>query len=503
MRSRRRRPVLSLVIALSVAAGVVAASCVPAPASVSAAQLATTGYVGATLVDGTGAAPVADAVLVVEDGRIACAGSRDECAIPEGADTVDLAGRWITPGLIDAHVHFAQTAWADGRPDGMSVTDDFPYEQVVASQRDGAATTYRSYLCSGVTGVFDVGGFPWSWALRDDAEEGVRVGEDDAALPPPHVAAAGPLLTWVPARMSLPAEQVMVQVTEPEQARDAVAYVAANDSDAVKIWFLGVREGGDGPTAEQVDAWVRAAGQEAAARDVPLIVHATSLREAKVAVQAGAHLLVHSVSDQPVDEEFLRLAREQGTIYTPTLIVGENWWAMSRSAFTGDEPSLDDPNGCIDRDTRNKILSTPEYGDHPNIQRMSAETVAARDEREAQQNELMAANLRRVHEAGITVTMGTDAGNPFTVHGPSVYAELERMQAAGLPAADVVVMATRNGARAMGREDQIGTLEAGKIADFLVLTEDPTADVAAFRSVTDVARAGVVVPVEQLSFDER
>jgi imidazolonepropionase-like amidohydrolase len=86
--------------------------------------------------------------------------------------------------------------------------------------------------------------------------------------------------------------------------------------------------------------------------------------------------------------------------------------------------------------------------------------------------------------------VATDAGNPLTLHGPSIFSEMEAMQAAGLEAPDIIVMATRNGARAMGRPGDFGTLEAGKLADLLVLAEDPRTDVRAFRSLTHVMRGG-------------
>ena len=475
-------------------------ACGPAPTP--APEPGAIAYVGATVVDGTGAEPVPDAVLVVRDGRIECVGSEVECPLPADAGTVDLGGLWIAPGLVDAHVHFAQTAWADGRPDGLNVTDDYPYAAVVAGQRDNVTTTYRSYLCSGVTAVFDVGGFPWSWALRDDVEEGVTVqGSADATIAPPHVAAAGPLLTWVPARMSLPAEQVMVQIDDEAEGREAVGYLADFESDAVTVWFLSVPESDpDAPSPEQVDARVMAIGEEARRRGRPLIVHATSLREAKVALRAGASLLVHSVNDEPVDEEFLALALDRGTIYTPTLLVGEHSSSMYVHALAGETPSIDDPNGCVDPATREKIRSTPDYIEQVTV-RFSPEGVEARAERNRRASNVMADNLRRIHQAGITVAMGTDAGNPLTVHGPSVYVEMEQMQAAGLTAADIVVMATRNGARAMGRQADLGTLEAGKLADFIVLRDDPTEDVAAFRSISQVARAGTLVSVADLAFD--
>ena len=111
----------------------------------------------------------------------------------------------------------------------------------------------------------------------------------------------------------------------------------------------------------------------------------------------------------------------------------------------------------------------------------------------------MAENLRRVHAAGGTIVVATDAGNPLTLHGPSIHNEMEAMQAAGLPANDIIVMATRNGARAMRREQDFGTLEAGKLADLLVLAEDPRANVRAFRSLLYVMRGGKLYRQEQLA----
>jgi len=102
----------------------------------------------------------------------------------------------------------------------------------------------------------------------------------------------------------------------------------------------------------------------------------------------------------------------------------------------------------------------------------------------------MEANLRRLLREGIPIAMGTDAGNPGTVHGPSVYRELEAMQAAGMPPAAVLAAATRNGAIAMGIDRDAGTLEPGKRADLIVLDADPTADAASFRQVRMVMRNG-------------
>ncbi|HEY0783604.1 MAG TPA: hypothetical protein VGE98_14185, partial [Thermoanaerobaculia bacterium] len=144
--------------------------------------------VGATLLDGNGGAPVADSAVVLRDGKIDCAGTRAACPVPEGVQTLDLTGKFLTPGLIDAHVHFSQTGWADGRPDSLDLREQFPYDQTEAGLEAHPERFGRSYLCSGVTSVFDVGGYPWTLNLPGWAEPRTDM---------PHVASAGPLLsTW-------------------------------------------------------------------------------------------------------------------------------------------------------------------------------------------------------------------------------------------------------------------------------------------------------------------
>ena len=114
---------------------------------------------------------------------------------------------------------------------------------------------------------------------------------------------------------------------------------------------------------------------------------------------------------------------------------------------------------------------------------------------------MMAANLKRVYEAGIPIALSTDAGNPGTLHGISIYDELEAMQQAGISPTDIIPMATRNGALAMERADDFGTLEVGKMADLIVLEKDPSMDASNFRSITHVMRGGLIRPVN-VPFDK-
>ena len=437
--------------------------------------------VGATLIDGTGRAPVVDAAVVLRDGRIECAGSREACPVPEGIDVTDLGGRWVVPGLIDAHVHFSQTGWADGRPDALDVREAHPYERVQAALRAHPERFFRSYLCSGVTAVYDVGGYPWTWELRERAERDTRA---------PHVAASGPLLSTWDFWLNLPGERQFIYLSDEAAARAGVRYLASHGADAAKVWFIPVQE----RAFEEMAKVVSVAGEEARALGLPLIVHATGLQEAKAALQAGASLLVHGVWDAPVDQEFLDLALRNRTIYCPTLTVSGGYQRMSEAVLSSQPPAVHDPNRCLDRETLARIGETATLGAH----RVDAARVAARNARQVERDRLAASNLRRVRDAGVPIAMGTDAGNPLTVHGPSVYAEMEAMQAAGLSPMEVLVASTSGAARAMRREAELGALQAGKAADLLVLTADPTVDIANLRQIESVVRGGVMRRLEEL-----
>ena len=442
--------------------------------------------VGGTLIDGTGAEPVANAVVIAEDGKIVCAGGPGDCRVPGGMQTVDLSGHWITPGLVDGHVHFSQTGWADGRPDSMDLRAIHPYPKVQQRLESQPEVFWRSYLCSGVTAVFDVGGYPWTWDLRRRASLDSRA---------PHIAAAGPLLSTLDFWLNLEGERQFIHLADAAAAENGVRYLASSGTDAVKVWFIPTR---DKDKQSEFDAAVMAAGSATKERGVPMIAHATNLREAKVALQAGAHLLVHSVRDQPVDDEFLELARANGTFYNPTLIVGDGYWRMFESANAEDPPAIDDPNGCVDEATLQRVRSTAGLAKEHERLRMTEEQAEMFRQQIAGHEKVSAENLLKVHQAGIPIVMGTDAGNPLTLHGPSVYAEMEAMQAAGLTPMDVLIASTRNGALAMGKGDRIGTVEVGKIADLLVVAADPLADIANLRQVRYVMRGGEWRPLDEL-----
>ena len=435
--------------------------------------------VGGTVIDGTGRPALANAVVVVTGDRIACVGSASHCRVPTGAPILDITGRFITPGLVDAHVHFSQTGWVDGRPDGLAAPSLYPYPETARALRANPARWYRSYLCSGITAVYDVGGHPWTTALPARAER------DPMA---PHVRAAGPLITHA-GRSALNVDDeiyTFLPMATSADAQRSVAKLKAMGASAVKVWYLAPQP----VRREELDARMLEVGAAAKAAGLDLIVHATGLREAKVALKAGAVLLVHSVEDQTVDQEFLELLKRNRATYAPTLVVGRNATRASVSIALGEQYPVDDPGRCVDSNTVAKVANVAPLRSLVPEERRSPELLYRRLEGAGARGAVMAENLRRVHASGGTIVTATDAGNPLTLHGPSIYNEMEAMQAAGLSASDIIVMATRNGAHTMRRLSDFGTLEAGKIADLLVLAEDPRADVRAFRSLAYVMRAG-------------
>ena len=445
---------------VALGAWLVAAAATPVPAQ--------TAFVGATLIDGTGRAPVARAVVVVEDGRIVAAGAEASVAIPLAAERIDLSGKWLLPGFIDAHVHFFQSGGAYTRPDILDLRHVRPYADEIATIQANLRATLARTLAAGITAVVDVGGPMWNFRVR-----ALAAGEPLA----PRVAVAGPLLTpYLPPALAA-ADPPMVLIATPEQARAEVRRQLAQDPDLVKIWF--VRPAADlGPQL----TWVRAAIDEAHTAGVRVAVHATDLRVARAAVLAGADLLAHSVQDRPIDGELLALMRARGVVYVPTFAVAEGYARVMglHAVPTPLELRIGDPAAL------RSFREVAEMG-----REVHRGQVRQREPRRT--HPVRAANLAAVQAAGVTVAAGSDAGNIGTLHGPGLHRELELMVAdGGLTPMQALVAATRGSAVFMGRSNDLGTIEAGKIADFLILDADPLADIRNTQTIFRVVKGGVV-----------
>ncbi|PYQ55376.1 MAG: amidohydrolase [Acidobacteria bacterium] len=457
---------------MRLSAALVAASlALAAPAARPAMAAGGFAIVGATVLDGTGAPARPDAVLVVEGDRITALGSRAEVPLPKGIRIVDGRGKWVMPGLVDAHVHFFQSGGAYTRPDVIDLRGHRTYEQEIAGVKQRLSQTFARYLLSGVTSVVDAGGPMWNFEVREVAARTTLA---------PRVAVAGPLVSTV-ARPQLDlGDPPIVKVGSPAEARALVQREAGRRPDFIKIWFI--QRAGDDPAAGR--ALLDAVVDESRRAGLRVAVHATELAGARAAVDAGAAILVHSVFDMPVDDAFVAAVRDRGVLCVPTLFVvkGYDLVLSGRFAPTAAERRLGDPDALRSFD---EIKGFPEFKGEG---RATADKMVATGQ----------ANLVRLAAAGARIAVGTDAGNIGTLHGPSIFRELRLMVDAGLSPAQVLSAATLGGARVMGREALLGTLAAGKVADLLVLDGDPTADLSVLESPRDVVKGGRFLDGQEL-----
>jgi len=435
------------------------------------AQAVPQAYLGATLVN-PGQEPVADAVVVVQDGRILAAGPRRSVAIPAGAQRFEVQGKWIIPGLIDSHVHFFQSGGVYTRPDGLDLRAYRSYEEEQALIRRDLPLTLARYLRCGITGVVDMGGPNWNFQVRDQAAK--------TALAP-RVWVAGPLFTPGPLKgrdggphfLTTGADPAVIAGTTPEAARLEVRRQAALKTDFIKIW---VSEGPTTPVQQAVY-------DEAKVLGLKVAVHSTSLAGATEAVRAGASILVHSVIDQPLPDQLLADMKARGVVLIPTLVVFRGGRMIRARRFTFDpwEYELADP----------AVMGTLFHPLHLPLKLDEAALKTIQEGQAWVPGAVMLDNLRRLVRAGVTVAAGTDAGNPGTFHGASYFTELRLMAQAGLTPREILVCATLNGALMLGREGDLGSVAAGKRADLLVLDADPLATMENARRIHRVVKDGV------------
>lgn len=385
-------------------------------------------FSGAVLWDGTGAAAASGRHLVVRDGRIEAVVE----SVPAGATVVDVEGRWIVPGLVNAHGHVSGR-WADD-----ATTD--PYERVVAD-----LVLYARY---GITSVLSLGDEP-------EAAFAARA----AASSSPH------------ARLRL-AGQIVYGET-PAEASTIVLQNLDRGADFTKIRVddnLGTMRKMPWPAVQAAMNTARSAG-------LPVASHIFYMEDAARLLQMGTDLVAHSVRDQRVTEEFVQALLGSGACYVPTLVREVSTFVYANRPDWFSDPFF------TEAASRSEIerLSQPE--------RMAE--VAASAAAEAYRMALVQAqeNLRIIAGAGVPVAFGTDSGPAGRFPGYFEHLEMQLMAEAGLSPREILLSATSVAARCAGFAGA-GTLEAGKHADFVVLAGNPLDDIAAMRTIESVYIGG-------------
>ncbi len=423
---------------------------------------------------------LADATVLIEGERITAVGASASVKVPPGAQVIDVKGKYIIPGLVDGHIHFFQSGGLYTRPDGLDLRKRVPYAEELRWIRANMSDLFRRYLRCGVTTVVDMGGPMWNFEVRD------RARKEKAA---PRVFVTGPLIaSYQPPQLDSE-DLPIIRVTSVEQALALARKQIARKADLIKIWYVVSKKAALDPQAFFPVA--KAVADEAHKHGLPVFIHATELATAKLAMRAGADVLVHSVVDKQIDEEFVRLARARKVIVIPTLWVFNSYAAVyTRQLKLMTVEHLRGNPKVIGSLYQMHELADSELG--PRQHKLLAEM------KPIEPRPVLLENLRRMQKKGVTVALGTDAGNVGVLHGPAVYHDMAIMARAGLTPHQILVDATLHGARLVGKDKELGSVEPGKLADLVVLDADPLADIQNTTRVRWVLKGGHLFSPTQL-----
>jgi imidazolonepropionase-like amidohydrolase len=397
------------------------------------------------LFDATSDSVRENVVIAIEDERIKSIGSAADIKIPPGAKVIDLSQATVLPGLIDCHTHLGSRA---DRYNEIYNFKDTPFDSAFA-----AVLNARKTLEAGFTSVRDVGSAPFlAVDLRNSITEGFLVG--------PRIVASGPAISITGGHGDLNNFSPQTQVTMfPEERDFSIAdsvdqirhVIRAQEKygvDVIKILATGgVLSKGDSPGAEQFTfEELKAAAETAHMGGRKIAAHAHGTQGIKDSIRAGIDSIEHA---SLIDDEGIRLAKEHGTylvmdIYNDDYILNE-------------APKFGLPTENIDK-----------------------ERMVGRLQRE---------NFRKAFQAGVKMAFGTDAG--VYPHGDNAK-QFFYMVKYGMTPAQAIRAATSSAADLIGRDKDVGTLQAGKYADIIAVNTDPLADVRALEHVDFVMKGGVV-----------
>ena len=441
----------------------------------------TLALVGGKLIDGLGGVPVANAAIVIKGAHITAVGTASNITIPADARIIRVDGLTILPGLIDAHMHIGGSGGGSADPREFTPT--------------ASENSLLSYLKFGVTSVYDMAAHPSLNEMKSALDAGDLVG--------PRLFGNGFGITAPGSHpIRLITELGLIdflgpfyfQVDTVEDARAAGRKIAAAKTDGVKIFHSRAESG-----TTRVDAdmnklkpdILKAVIEEAHAQGQKVYAHTSYPSEAKEFVEAGGNVVVHSIHMAETGaDEVLRLMAARNVAYIPTLAVFEGNYLMNPDLF------------FISR-LRGKVWDVflASITDAKSVV-MSRQNIPGLNNDARRSLEISMANLRQAVKTGVKIAMGSDAGNAGMLHGATVIRELQLMHKAGMTPMQVIVAATKNGAEVIGQGERLGTLEAGKLADIIVVDGNPLEDISDIGNVELLVKNGKIIDPGKLKFKE-
>jgi len=404
-----------------------------------------TAIVGGTIIDGTGAPPIEDGVVLVQEGKIAAVGRVGGVPIPQGVEIIDARGRFLLPGLIDCHVHVYYPGFVPTPPRGLPQA----YAGVVALRN------LRCALQAGVTTVRDLGSGYIALALKTAIDRRLVLG--------PRVLAAGAGICITGGHGSGPVDWCSAQEADgPEAVKRAVRRERKAGADLIKL--LASNRHGD--FSEFTIDELKAGVEEAHRLGMRVAVHASTFSATKAAALAGADTVEHGIA---IDEETATIMAEKGIILVPTLWVLHDIYEEAKAL-------------------KEKYEREGEYRYHPDRERIEGTlrvyTGIVED---------IPRTMETVRKHGVKVAAGTDNIRP-TRPFAMLHKEVEFLTSYGYSNMEAIQAATKTAAEALGLAEELGTIEPGKAADLIMVDRDPLQDITALGEVSWVMKEGKVVP---------
>lgn len=435
---------------------------------------------------------VSNQTVVITNDLISDIKSSKKIKIPANATVIDGSGKFLFPGLTDAHIHLFQSGGLYTRPDVIDFRKDRPYYKEIEYSHNNMENVLNRYLKNGITNVIDLGA---TYNLLEKRKEY----KNSKSLPSVYM--SGPLLTtYLPdAYKGLGDDAPFTLVSTVEDGVNMVKEQLPHEPDIIKVWYI---VGRDGLTVEESARKslpiIKGIIDEAHKNNLKVSIHATQRITAQLAVENGCDYLVHSIADELLKDDLVQLMKKNKTILSPSLIVSN----MYNKTYAQSSEMSNYELKNADAFQLGTLQDLKHLKDTARVNKYKSRTTSkVRVAKLEKKNSIITSNLKILSDAGVLIATGTDAGNIGTLHATSYFAELQAMEKSGMGNWNIITASTINGAKVIGKENEFGTISVGKKANLILLNANPVEDINNIIKLNTVINNGVVINPEEILKD--